>query len=236
MMNQFFITLNNAILSSSYIALLAAFIWGILSVLISPCHLASIPLIVGFISGCENLTTKKAFKISLIFSVGIFASISLIGLITALLGRLLGDIGLYGNIIVAIIFMAVGLNLIGILPFNWNNLNINGVKGQGSLRALILGFVFGFGLGPCTFAFMAPILGVILEVATKRVYFSILLLLLFAVGHISVIVLAGTFTEIIQRYLNWTNTTRGVKIVRAICGILVFLGGIYLVLKAFMLV
>jgi len=62
------------------------------------------------------------------------------------------------------------------------------------------------------------------------------LLLLFAVGHISVIVLAGTFTEIIQRYLNWTNTTRGVKIVRAICGILVFLGGIYLVLKAFMLV
>jgi len=235
-MDQFFITLNNAILSSSYIALAAAFIWGILSVLISPCHLASIPLIVGFISGCENITTKKAFKASLIFSIGIFTSISLIGLITALLGRLLGDIGLYGNIVVAIIFMAVGLNLIGILPFNWNNLNINGMKMQGSLQALILGFVFGFGLGPCTFAFMAPILGVILEVATKRVYFSILLLLMFAIGHISVIVLAGTFTEIIQRYLNWTNATMGVKIVRLICGILVFLGGIYLILKAFMLV
>ena len=36
------------------LGLLGAFIWGILSILLSPCHLASIPLIVGFISQQER--------------------------------------------------------------------------------------------------------------------------------------------------------------------------------------
>ncbi len=202
----------------------------------SPCHLASIPLIIGFIGGQKDLTTKKAFQISLVFSIGIFVSVTLIGLITASLGRLLGDIGIYGNIIIAFIFMLVGLNLMDILPFNWSNLQIKGSNRQGFVQALILGFVFGIGLGPCTFAFMAPILGVIFQVAKTRIYFSIILLLLFALGHISVIVLAGTFTEVVQRYLKWTEKSSGAKVIRIICGALVFLGGIYLILKAFAIV
>lgn len=235
-MNQLIITLTHAISSSSYLAIGASLIWGFLSVLMSPCHLASIPLIIGFIGGQRDLTTKKAFQISLVFSIGIFVSVALIGLITASLGRLLGDIGIYGNIIIAFIFMLVGLNLMDILPFNWSNLQIKGSNRQGFVQALILGFVFGIGLGPCTFAFMAPILGVIFQVAKTRIYFSIILLLLFALGHISVIVLAGTFTEVVQRYLKWTEKSSGAKVIRIICGILVFLGGVYLILKAFAIV
>lgn len=235
-MNQLFISLTRAISSSSYIAIGASLIWGFLSVLLSPCHLASIPLIVGFIGGQSNLTIKKAFQTSLIFSIGIFISVALIGIITVSLGRLMGDIGLYGNLLVALIFMIVGLNLIGILPFNWNNIQLKRSKRQGFIQAFILGFIFGIGLGPCTFAFMAPILGVVFQVAKTRIIFSLLLLLTFAIGHISIIVLAGTFTEVVQKYLKWTEKSSGAKIVRIICGILVFLGGVYMLLKEFHIV
>jgi len=235
-MNQLFISLTRAVSSSSYIAIGASLIWGFLSVLLSPCHLASIPLIVGFIGGQSNLTIKKAFQTSLIFSIGIFVSVTLIGIITVSIGRLMGDIGIYGNLLIALIFMIVGLNLIGILPFNWNNIQIKGTKKQGFIQAFILGFVFGIGLGPCTFAFMAPILGVVFQVAKTRILFSMLLILIFAVGHISIIVLAGTFTEVVQKYLKWTEKSSGAKILRIICGILVFLGGVYMILKEFGLV
>jgi len=48
-MEKLFITLTHAVEGTAAIALAAAFIWGILSILLSPCHLSSIPLIVGFI-------------------------------------------------------------------------------------------------------------------------------------------------------------------------------------------
>ena len=65
---QFFAVLSKAIEGSTYISLGASFLWGIISVLISPCHLASIPLIIGYIGGQSDLTLKRAFQISLIFA------------------------------------------------------------------------------------------------------------------------------------------------------------------------
>lgn len=228
----FFAVLQKTIQSSSYIALGASFVWGFISTLISPCHLASIPLIIGYIGGQSDLTLKKAFQISLIFSAGMFTSITIIGIITASLGRLLGDLGNGGNYFVAVIFFLVGLNLMGVIPFNWNNVSLKGSKHKGWLGSFILGFVFGIGLGPCTFAFMAPILGVVFTIAKSKLWFSILLILSFALGHVLVIVLAGTFTEFVQRYLQWSENSKGSKAFRFVCGFLVFLGGIYMILKA----
>lgn len=228
----FFAFLSKTIESSSYIAFGASFLWGILSVLISPCHLASIPLIIGYIGGQSDLTLKKAFQISLIFSAGMFTSVAAIGIITASLGRLMGDLGIWGNYFVAIIFFIVGLNLMGIIPFNWNNISLSHSTKKGWLGSFLLGFIFGVGLGPCTFAFMAPILGAVFTIAKTRLWFSILLLIAFAIGHVLVIVLAGTFTEPVQRYLKWSEDSKGSKVLRFICGLLVVLGGFYLILKA----
>jgi cytochrome c-type biogenesis protein len=189
-------------------------------------------LIVGYIGGQSDLTLKKAFQISLIFSVGMFTSIAAIGIITASLGKILGDLGVWGNYFVAVIFFLVGLNLMGILPLNWNSFSIKGSNHKGWLGSFILGFVFGIGLGPCTFAFMAPILGAVFAIAKTRLWFSILLILTFAIGHVLVIVLAGTFTESVQRYLKWSENSKGSKVFRFVCGFLVFLGGVYMILKA----
>lgn len=80
--------LTKAVEGSAWIALVASFVWGILSILLSPCHLASIPLIVGFIEKQGKTTVTRAFGISSLFSVGILLTIALIGIVTAALGRI----------------------------------------------------------------------------------------------------------------------------------------------------
>ena len=228
-MEQLFTTLTKAVEGSAHIALTAAFVWGILSVVLSPCHLASIPLIVGFISDQGQLTVRRAFGLSVLFALGILLTIALIGVITAAAGRMMGDVGRIGNYIVAAVFFLVGLHLVGLIPMPFSGPNATGMKRKGLAAAFILGLVFGIALGPCTFAYMAPVLAISFKAAAKSLTYGIALLAVYGLGHCSVIVAAGTSTEAVQRYLNWNEKSKGASIVKKICGVLVFLGGVYLI-------
>ena len=228
-MEQLFSALTHAIQGTPVIAIAAAFVWGILSIILSPCHLASIPLIVGFIDGQGRISTRRAFIISLLFSVGILFTIGVIGVITAALGRMMGDVGRYGNYLVAAVFFLVGLHLLGVIPMPWSGPGQVGTKRKGALAAFILGLVFGIALGPCTFAYMAPMLGVTFSLGATNIIYGIFLLFMYGIGHYSVIVFAGTFTEVIQRYLNWNERSKGAVILKKVCGILVILGGVYMI-------
>jgi cytochrome c-type biogenesis protein len=231
-MQELFAFLTRAVEGTPLIALSAAFIWGVLSILLSPCHLASIPLIVGFIDEQGDITTRRAFTISALFAVGILITIAAIGAITAAAGRMMGDVGKYGNYFVAVIFFIVGLHLLDVIPNPWSGPGQVGMKRKGMLAALVLGLVFGIALGPCTFAYMAPMLGVTFKLASTNPSNGILLLAVYGVGHCSVIVLAGTFTEVVQHYLNWNEKSKGAAILKKVCGVLVLLGGIYLIYTA----
>jgi cytochrome c-type biogenesis protein len=107
-----------------------------------------------------------------------------------------------------------------------------GIKRKGLLAAFILGLVFGVALGPCTFAYMAPMLAVTFRLADTNLSYGIALLLVYGVGHCSVIVVAGTFTEVVQRYLNWNEKSKGAVMLKRACGVLVLLGGVYMVYVA----
>ena len=231
-MQELFTQLTRAVESTWFIAIAASFIWGVLSILLSPCHLASIPLIVGFIDEQGKISTKRAFWISTLFAVGILITIGAIGVITAAAGRMMGDVGKYGNYFVALIFFVVGLHLLDIIPMPFSGPGKVGMKRKGMLAALILGLVFGIALGPCTFAYMAPMLGVTFKLASTNLAYGILLLLVYGVGHCSVIVFAGTFTEAVQRYMNWNEKSKGSVILKKICGVLVLLGGVWLIYTA----
>lgn len=231
-MQGLFTYLNNAVEGYWFVAILASFIWGILSVVLSPCHLASIPLIIGFIDKQGITSRKRAFYASSLFALGILATIGIIGAITAAAGRMMGDIGKYGNYFVAVIFFLVGLNLLGIVPMPFSSPGNIGMKRKGLLAALLLGLVFGIALGPCTFAYMAPMLAVTFKLATTNLGYGILLLLVYGLGHCSVIVLAGSFTGVVQKYANWSDKSSSTKLLRMICGLLVLLGGLWLIYTA----
>lgn len=231
-MEQLFTRLGHAVEGAPLLALGAAVVWGILSIILSPCHLASIPLIVGFISGQGRVSTARASGIATLFAVGLLVTIAAVGVITAAVGRMMGDVGRWGNYFVAVVFFAVGLHLLGVIPMPWSGSGQVNLKRKGLLAALLLGLVFGVALGPCTFAYMAPLLAVTFKLANSAPIYGASLLLAYGVGHCSIIVLAGTFTEVVQRFLNWNEQSKGVTVVKVVCGVLVILGGIWLVYTA----
>jgi len=206
---------------------------GVLSILLSPCHLSSIPLVVGYIASQGKLSIRRTFNISLVFSLGILMTIGIIGVITASLGRLMGDVGIYGNYFVAVIFLVVGLYLLDIIKFDWNSGGLQQTKSRGLFAALSLGLIFGIALGPCTFAYMAPVLGVVFQTAQTDFILAVLYLGAFGIGHCSVIVGSGTLTGKVQKYLDWSEGSKTVSWIKRICGVLVICGGIYLIMITF---
>lgn len=231
-METLFITLTRAVEGSAFVALGASLAWGVLSILLSPCHLASIPLIVGFIDSQGRTTARRAFVIALVFSGGILITIALIGVATAAAGRMMGDVGRYGNYAVAAIFFAVGLYLVDVLPSPWSAPGQVHMKRRGLWASFLLGLIFGIALGPCTFAYMAPMLAVTFNLASTNLPYGLMLLLAYGVGHCAVIVLAGTFTGAVQHYLNWTERSGGALILKRVCGIGVIAGGLWMLYTA----
>lgn len=231
-MDQLFTELTQAVQGSLTAALLAALAWGVLSVLLSPCHLASIPLIVAFIGQGAHRSARQAFLTALLFSSGILITIAGIGALTASLGRMLGDLGPSTNYAIALVFLVLGLHFLGLvpLPFTGGGPRATGRTGRGA--AFMLGLIFGVGVGPCTFAFLAPMLGVTLKAASEDWLLGGALLLLYGVGHCAVIVAAGTSAGWVQRYMNWNEASRGGLWLRRACGVLVLLGGLYLIYTA----
>ena len=231
-MEKLFTALTHAVEGTPAIAIIAAFLWGILSIILSPCHLASIPLIVGFIDKQGRMSTRRALAISSLFAIGILITIALIGAVTGWAGRMMGDVGAYGDYFVAVIFFVVGLHLLDVIPMPFSGPGQVGMKRRGFLAALLLGLIFGIALGPCTFAYMAPMLAVTFRLASSAALYGVLLLVVYGVGHCSVIVLAGTCTELVQRYLNWNEKSKGALILKRVCGVLVLIAGLYMIWKA----
>jgi cytochrome c-type biogenesis protein len=226
-MDAIFTWLTDAMTGAPWLAVLAAAGWGVASLVLSPCHLASIPLIVGFIAERKNTTGRQAFGYALIFALGILASIAAVGGITAAAGRMLGDVGPWANYAVAAVLVLVGLHLLDVLPLPWDR-GLALPRYQGKAAALLLGLIFGVALGPCTFAYLAPILGVIFSVARTETGFAVLLLLAYGIGHCVLIVAAGASTEKVQRILDWNGRSRGALWMRRVCGVLVLGGAAWL--------
>lgn len=227
-----FIALSHAVEDGPAVAVTASVIWGILSIILSPCHLASIPLIIGFINGQGTITGKRAFLLSTLFSLGILLSIAAIGAITASLGRMMGDLGSWANYAVAAIFFLIGLHLLDAIRLPLNAAGPTGWQRKGLVPAFILGAVFGIALGPCTFAYMAPMLAITFRLAATDFWYGVFLILAYGIGHCSIIVAAGTFTEVVENFLHWNENSQGTIILKKVCGVLVIAGGLYLLYTA----
>lgn len=230
-MTELLTRFGDAFAATGAAALAAAFAWGVLSVALSPCHLSSVPLVVAYMSGGEELPTgRRALGISSAFAGGILASIALVGVATAAAGRMLGDVGRAGSWVLAVVFLAVGLNLVGVLPLP----SVGPAPARGGRRgaagALGLGLVFGAALGPCSFAFMAPLLGIAFRASgTGGAARGALLVALYGLGHAAAVALAGSSLQSVGRWLGWRTGARGVTVVRAVAGVAVMLGGAYFV-------
>ncbi|NTW78200.1 MAG: cytochrome C biogenesis protein, partial [Syntrophaceae bacterium] len=76
-------------------------------------------------------------------------------------------------------------------------------------------------------------LGIVFSIASTQIAFAMSLLLAYGIGHCAVLVFAGTFTEMVEHYLHWSEKSKGAIILKKICGVLVILGGVYLIVLNF---
>jgi cytochrome c-type biogenesis protein len=227
-MDSIFMFLYEIMQGNAVLAVFGAFLWGLASILLSPCHLSSIPLIIGFINGKKNETVYKAFLQSLFFGLGILVTIAIIGIITGMMGKMLGDTGIWGYIFLTVFFIIFGLILLDIVKMpDFNSPSLARFTKKGFLTSFLIGLIFGIGLGPCTFAFMAPMLGFVFQASSNSLSYGILLMVAFAIGHIGVIVFAGTFIEWVEKYLKWSSGSKKTLYLKKICGIIVIIAGLY---------
>jgi cytochrome c-type biogenesis protein len=223
---------GNAFAGPAAWAVPAAIAWGMLSVFLSPCHLSGIPLVVAYMNGGGAFPdTRRALRLSASFAAGTVASIAVVGAATVTAGRIAGDVGAAGSYALAAVFFAVGLHLLGVISWpSWAAPASS--RRRGAAGALLLGLVFGAALGPCTFAFMAPLLGLVFAAGRADAAPGVLLVASYAAGHAAAIILAGASAQGVQRWLSSRAGAGATTVLRGAAGAAVILGGLYFLYTA----
>jgi len=219
---KWFNNLEGWINGSLLIGFLAVFAWGIISVLISPCQLSTIPLVVGYVGGYSEGGTGKAFKYSASFVLGLFIPIFLFAVLLSEALTLLEDVGTY---FFGVLLIVMGLYLLELLILSFKAPKSKSEK-RGAIGAFALGIVYSiFVTGPCTLAFMAPIIG-LASTGNDRFY-GISLIFVFSVAHCLPILAAGTATGWVQKLLGSSTIGKTSNLFRWASGLIILLVGVY---------
>jgi len=233
MFDQFLLAVNAWMTGGSTVAYAGSFLWGLISVLFSPCHLASIPLIVGYVAGQGKLVEgREAARYAIAFTLGLFITIALVGVACSLLGRMLGDVGPYWTIIVGMVLVYVALDMLGVASCRLSGGLMARLRVRGISGALIMGLGYGLLSGSCTFGFLAPLLAVI--TVQDQVLTGVGLILAFALGHCLPIVVAGSSAALARRIMEQRLFSGGSQWVRRAAGVLVGLLGVYFLALPFL--
>ena len=210
-------------------ALFGAFAWGVASMVLSPCHLTAIPLLVAYINGGPTQSSTRAGRLALAFGLGVLVAIGVVGVLAVSLGRLAGDVGPWATYAVVVVLTAAGLSLLDVMPISWNVPDVTRWRGRGTAGAVGLGLLFGIALGPCTFAYLAPVLAAAFTTGQHSTGVGLLLVAAFAIGHCLLIVVAGTAAGRLYRWLaHHQDGHRRLMHLRHASGVLVLAGALYL--------
>ena len=217
--------LSQSLTENPLLAYLGVFLGGILSSS-SPCVLATIPLVIGYVGGYSEGNRRKALLYSFVFILGLSFTFTILGAIASLIGGIFGMISRTWYFIIGGIAIVVGLHLVGLYEFNIPVPIHMQPKQRGIFGAFLLGLFFGIVSSPCA----TPILALILTfVATKgEIAYGTSLLFTYALGHCALIFVAGTaagFAESFMKSKGISNVTTWGK---RVGGAIVSLVGIYL--------
>lgn len=231
-MQEFFLTIHQWMGQGLVLGAIGCFLWGMVSVLLSPCHLASIPLIIGYVGGQQGLVEgRRATLYAVLFTIGLFLTIAAVGIICSLLGRMLGDIGPYWTIGVGLVLIWIALGMMGVSACSTNGNLMARLRLTGRSGALVLGLAYGVLSGTCTFGFIAPILALI--TIQETVMTGVLFIVLFGIGHCLPIVVAGSSTALVRRLLESSAWQQGGQVFRKTAAAMIVVLGCYFIVQPF---
>jgi cytochrome c-type biogenesis protein len=204
--------------TNPWLAIVAVFVGGILTAS-NPCVLAMIPLMMSFVAGRSGEKSGVLRALGFTFTV--------MGMVAALAGKMYGDVSSAWNWVVAGVCVVMGLHLMGVLTVPIPSLADKvQPKTRGLLGALVLGLLFGLVSAPCA----APILVVLLTYLAgsgASVPYGGLLLLVYALGHSLLIIMAGTSMGAARTLIENKKMTRTMGLLRKVAGAVIVLVGVF---------
>ena len=228
-MNTLFGDVGHLLQNNPWLAIPAVFLGGIMTAS-NPCVLAMIPLMIGLVAGRrESGGIKKTFLFSLFFVLGLAVTFTALGLVSALLGRMFGDVGRFWKYALAAVCLVMGASLLGLFHFNFSSPSLTRFKGRGSFGAFLLGLLFGLVSTPCA----VPILAVLLAFVAEKgnVAYGSLLLFIYALGHSLLILVAGTSMGAAKRLIESKGLKKASSWLQKAAGVIIILVGVHLLIR-----
>ena len=223
-------SISGLVENQGWLAFPACFLAGVISSA-SPCVLAMIPLVIGYVGGYAEGSQKRAVQCSVVFTLGLTITFTILGIIAGALGRLFGDVGGFWKYVLPPVAIILGLYLLGVFKFNIGISQRFMPKRRALLGAFLMGLFFGIVASPCA----TPVLAVILTLAAtkKQIAYSGGLLLAYALGHWVLVLGAGISTGFAQRVL----ASRGIANIsdysKKVGGVFLIGAGVYLAITLF---
>ena len=199
----------------SLISIGVIFLAGLVTSL-TPCMLSMLPITVGYIGGYESEGRWQAAAQSSWFALGLATTLAILGLVATTIGKVYGQIGVGLPIVVSLVAIAMGLNLLEILPLRFPSLGATDWIGKDlprGVRSYLLGLTFGLIASPCSTPVLATLLAWV--ASTQNLVLGSGLLVAYAIGYVTPLVIAGTFTASIKKILelrrwsSWINPVSG---------------------------
>ena len=207
-----------------WISILVALIAGIIASF-TPCALSSIPLIIGYVGGYNETDKKKPLIYSLVFSLGLAITLTILGILSATIGRMFIGIGSWWYIILGIIMLTVGLQMLEIIKIGSNACGVP-KKSKGIIGAFLLGILGGIFSTPCSTPVLIAILAFVAE--KGNILLGGVLLLVYSIGHSILVIIAGTSVGFTQSFINSNKTSQIANILKYTFATLVILLALYM--------
>ena len=219
---EFLAYFNISISNNIFLAIILSFFAGVVASF-SPCTLSSIPLLIGYVQGSEVKDNKKAFKYSLIFSIGLGITFTVIGLLTALIGKAFLGAGKFWYIMIG-----SGLQVLDVINLFGDKKDACKItkRREGILDVFFLGILSGILASPCATPIMAAIIAFI--AASGNLVIGMIMLLMYSLGHSVLIILAGTSFGLVEKIAYSENGKKIGRVLKNILGTIIILVGLYL--------
>jgi len=230
MINEWLETISSLIKGSMWLAPIMALLAGVLTAF-TPCALSSVPLVIGYVGASSNNDTKKAFRLSLVFALGMAVTFTILGVIASLAGKLIGRTTFWWYIILGVLMVLMALQTWEIYNFIPSTFLINKSTKRGYIGAISAGILGGVFSSPCS----TPVLIVLLAVVAGqgRLLWGMLLLLLYAIGHSVLVIISGTSIGFVKKLTASQKYGKASKILKIIMGSIILLIAFYMFYLAF---
>jgi len=224
MINTWLSQISAQIGQNMWLAPLLALLAGVLTSF-TPCSLSSIPLVIAYVGGV-GVEPKKAFRLSLVFALGAAITFTVLGVVAASVGQLLGTGAKWWYIVLGILMVLMALQtweVVNIIPSTY-------LAGKSKLRgyagSMITGMLGGLFSSPCA----TPVLIALLAIAagSGNLLWGALLMLVYGVGHGALAVLAGSSIGAVNRLMQSERYGALSRILKIVMGVLILIIGLYL--------